>query len=173
MNKRRTLVLDTSAFIAGFDPSSIDDEQYSVPTVWKELAKNSLPWIRFNAAFEGGRLKVLEPDSWFLDFVKECAKQVGDLRYLSRADMEILALAIQLKRKGRTIFIVTDDYSIQNVARRIGVSFASLATFGIRFQFNWLLYCPACHKKYPPDYKFDHCEICGTKLRRKPLKKRK
>jgi UPF0271 protein len=78
---------------------------------------------------------------------------------------------MKLKEDGFEPLIVTDDYSIQNVAEKMGLNFSPLATFGIRFYLKWLLYCPACHMKYPPDYSFKQCEICGTTLKRKPLSK--
>ena len=85
--------------------------------------------------------------------------------------MQILALALELKSADLDPLIVTDDYSIQNVANQIGVNFTSLVTYGIRFRFDWILYCPACHRKYSSDYKFKSCEVCGTELKRKPLRK--
>ena len=130
-----------------------------------------MPWTRFNAAVENRRLRVRTPKNSFLQEVREASKKVGDVRYLSEADLQILALALELKRTGLSPSIVTDDYSIQNVANQIGVNFTSLMTYGIRFRFNWILYCPACHRKYPSDYKFKSCEVCGTKLKRKPLRK--
>lgn len=136
-----------------------------------ELFSNSLPWVRFNTAIESGRLRVRTPDIRFLDRVKEASKTVGDVRFLSEVDMQVLALALELKSVGYDSFIVTDDYSIQNVANQMGVNFTSLMTFGIRFRLHWILYCPACHRKYPPDYKPKLCEICGTQLKRKPLRK--
>ena len=164
-------MLDTSAFIAGFDPLSVNDIQYSVPSVRKELAPNSMPMVRFNAAVENRRLRVRPPKPVFLTRVKEASKKVGDVLYLSEADFDVLALALELKALGHHAFVVTDDYSIQNVADQIEVDFASLMTYGIRFRFNWILYCPACYKKYPSDYRFKVCEVCGTKLKRKPLRK--
>jgi UPF0271 protein len=165
-------VLDTSAFIAGFDPLSISHEQYTVPTVREELIADSLPWMRFNAAVECGKLKVKMPDESSIRMVKESSKTVGDLLNLSRADLHVLALALELKNAGYSPSIVTDDYSIQNVANQIGVDFTSLMTFGIRYRLYWILYCPACHHKYPPDYKLKKCKICGTLLKRKPLAKK-
>jgi len=169
--KKRIIVLDTCAFIAGFDPLSVDEEQYSVPMVKNELFSNSLPWVRFNTAVDSGKLKVRTPSASFLDRVKEASKTVGDVLFLSDVDMQVLALALELKSKGHDSLIVTDDYSIQNVANQIGVKFAPLMTFGIRFRLHWILYCPACHRKYPSDYKPKLCEVCGTQLKRKPLKK--
>ena len=163
--------MDTSAFIAGFDPLSIAETQYSVPAVKKELASNSMPWVRFNAAVENRRLMVRTPRNFFLREVREASRRVGDVRYLSEADLQVLALALELKSRGLNPLIVTDDYSIQNVANQVGVNFTSLMTYGIRFRFNWILYCPACYRKYPSDYKFKSCEVCGTKLKRKPLRK--
>ena len=163
--------MDTSAFIAGFDPFSITEAQYSVPAVKKELVSNSMPWVRFNAAVENGRLVVRTPRNSFFREVKEASRSVGDVRYLSEADLQVLALALELKSMGLHPLIVTDDYSIQNVANQIGVNFTSLMTYGIKFRFNWILYCPACHRKYSSDYKFKLCEVCGTKLKRKPLRK--
>jgi UPF0271 protein len=130
-----------------------------------------MPWVRFNAAVENRRLMVRTPGNFFLQEVREASRRVGDVRYLSEADLQVLALALELKRAGLYPSIVTDDYSIQNVANQIGVNFTSLMTYGIRFRFNWILYCPACHRKYPSDYKFKSCEVCGTKLKRKPLRK--
>jgi len=139
--------------------------------VKEELTSNSLPWVRFNTAIESGRLEVRKPDIHFLDEVKEASKTVGDARLLSEVDMQVLALALELKSTSHDPLIVTDDYSIQNVANQLGVNFTSLMTFGIRFRLHWILYCPACHRKYPPDYKPKMCEVCGTQLKRKPLRK--
>jgi len=139
--------------------------------VANELVTKSLPWTRFKTAVESGKLKLKTPRAQFLNKVKESSKTVGDVLYLSEVDLQVLALALEQKGAGYNPLIVTDDYSIQNVANQIGVNFVSLATFGIRYRLQWILYCPACHRKYPSDYKPRSCQICGTKLKRKPLKK--
>ncbi len=169
--KNRAVVLDTCAFIAGFDPFMVDEEQYSVPMVKGELVSNSLPWVRFSTAIESGRLKVRNPGICFLKRVKEASKTVGDLRFLSEVDIQVLALALELKSASHNPLIVTDDYSIQNVADQLGIDFAPLMTFGIRFRLHWILYCPACNRKYPSDCKYKSCRICGTQLKRKSLRK--
>lgn len=169
----RILILDSSAFIAGFDSLSVDDKQYSVPMVEKELVPNSLPWIRFKTAVNSGKLKLKTPKTRFLNKVKKSSKMVGDAIFLSKVDLQVLALALEQKKAGYDPFIVTDDYSIQNVANQINVNFTSLATFGIRFRLHWVLYCPACYRKFSSSYKSKTCEICGTALKRKPLRKTK
>jgi UPF0271 protein len=169
---KRVVVLDTSAFVAGFDPFSISEEQYTVPLVRDELRGSAFTRVRLSTAIERGKIIIRKPEKIFLDRVKGSATVVGDKFFLSEADLQILALALELKEKGYHPVIASDDYSIQNVANRMGIEFASLATFGIRFQLEWIRYCPACHRKYPADYKLRRCEVCGTELKRKPLRKK-
>jgi UPF0271 protein len=164
------MVLDTSAFLVGFDPFSISEEQATVPKVKEEIKTNSMTWVRFKTAVENGKLKVKAPSEEFLNRVKASAITVGDSFFLSETDMQILALALELKAAGYNPQIVTDDYSIQNVATQMGIEFASLATFGIRRLLEWVRYCPACHREYPADYGSTKCVVCGTKLKRKPRK---
>lgn len=165
------MVLDTSAFIAGFDPFTIQAPQYSVSQVRHELSPNSLACTRFNTAVENGKLKVETPKAEYANRVEGSSRTVGDLLFLSEADKQVLALALELRDRGNRPQIVTDDYSIQNVANQLGIDFTPLMTFGIRYRFRWTLYCPACHRKYPADYRAKHCQICGTRLKRKPLGK--
>lgn len=163
--------MDTSAFIVGFDPFSISEEQYSVPLVKEEIRTSSMAWVRFKTAVESGKLKVRVPKKIFMDKVKASATLVGDTFFLSEADLQVLALALELKAQSYSPSIATDDYSMQNVADQMGIEFASLATFGIRFRLQWIRYCPACHRRYPANYKSGKCEVCDTKLKRKPSRK--
>ena len=165
------MVLDTSAFLAGFDPFSVSEDQVTVPQVEEEIRINSITWVRFKTAVENGKLKVKAPSEDFWNKVKASANRVGDSFFLSETDLQILALALELKAEGCTPQIVTDDYSIQNVATQIGIEFVSLATFGIRRLLEWVRYCPACHREYPADYDFTKCAVCGTALKRKPRRK--
>jgi len=158
--------------VAGFDPFSISEEQYTVPAVRKEIRESSMAWVRLKTAVESGKLKVRTPKKIFMDKVEASATLGGDAFFLSDADLQVLALALELKMHGYSPLIATDDYSIQNVADQMEVEFNSLATFGIRFRLQWLRYCPACHKKYPANYKSRKCEVCGTELKRKPIEKK-
>jgi UPF0271 protein len=148
----------------------IDDEQYTVPAVKEEITENSTLGFRLKTAEESGKVKIESPDKTYLEKAKHSASEVGDLFFLSETDLQVLALALELKSRGWTPLIATDDYSIQNVAKHVEIGFAPLATFGIRRRLQWLRYCPACHKTYPASYKSSRCEVCGTQLKRKPLR---
>jgi UPF0271 protein len=168
---RRVAVLDTSAFIAGFDPLSITEEQYTVPMVKDEITGNSMSEVRLKAAVENGKLKIKMPCQTFLEQARASATLVGDTFFLSGTDLQVLALALELKTHGYSPLIITDDYSIQNVADHMRIPFTPLATFGIQLRLQWIRYCPACHRKYAADCKSRTCVVCGTQLKRKPLRR--
>jgi endoribonuclease Nob1 len=165
---KRVIVLDTSAFLAGFDPFSLSEEQVTVPKVEEEIKRNSMILVRFTTAIENGKLKVEAPTEESLNSTKASATKVGDSHKLSDADFQLLSLALEMKTKGFTPQIVTDDYSIQNVATQLGIEFLALGTFGIKRLLEWIRYCPACYREYPTDYPTKECQVCGTPLKRKP-----
>jgi len=165
------MVLDTSAFVAGFDPFTASEQQFTTLSVEQEVKRNPLTLLRFDMAVENGKIKIRAPTQTSLEQVKDCATSVGDAFYLSQTDVEVLALALELKSEGGAPQILTDDYSIQNVATKLGVNYVSMGTLGIKRVLTWVRYCPACHKKYPPNGKATVCLVCGTQLKRKPLRK--
>jgi endoribonuclease Nob1 len=170
---RRIIVLDTSAFLAGFDPFSFGEEQTTVPKVEEEIKRNSMVKTRFETAVESGKIKVKAPAGKSVDCAKASARTVGDLHKLSETDMQLLALALEVKTEGYAPQIVTDDYSIQNVAKQLDIEFLALGTFGIKRLLEWIRYCPACHREYPANCKYKECQICGTELKRKPRRQPK
>lgn len=169
--RRRALVLDTSAFIAGFDPTAVNEEMYTVPEVGSELTGESTSKLRFIASVESGTLKTISPAPKYVDFIRSVSKKIGDSVMLSETDIQVLALAAQLRDSEYDSIVVTDDYSMQNTAERIGLKYAPLANLGIRYQFYWIIRCPACGKRYPPDQKGMVCGNCGAQLERRPKKR--
>jgi endoribonuclease Nob1 len=169
---KRIIVLDTSAFLAGYDPFSSGEQQVTAPKVEDEIRTNSMAWLRFQTAIESGRVKIVSPTEEFSSQAKACASKVGDSYLLSETDMQLLSLALEYKSKGYAPQIITDDYSIQNVATQMGIGFLALATFGIKRLLEWIRYCPACHKEYPANTKFKECQVCGTELKRKPRRQK-
>lgn len=165
---KRVIVLDTSAFLAGFDPFSLGEEQITAPLVEDEIKRNAMIKFRFETAVESGKVKVKAPSQEFLNKVKASASKVGDSFKLSDTDLQLLALALEMKESGCNPQLITDDYSIQNVATKLGIEFRALVTFGIKRLLEWIRYCPACHKEYPVNSKFKECQVCGTELKRKP-----
>ena len=170
---RKAIVLDASAFIAGLDPLSIEGQAFTVPGVRAEVGPGGLCSLRLRVAEESGKLVVRSPGEGALRKAREASALMGDAMRLSEVDLELLALAVELKEEGYEPVLATDDYAIQNVAERMGIAFTPLATFGIREQLRWEVYCPACHARFPPDVEERACPICGTLLKRRPAGKRR
>jgi len=170
---KRVVVLDTSAFVSGVDSFSLGDEQFTAPKVEEELRRNSMVKMRLEIAIESGKLKVKTPTQDYTNRSEVYANKVGDSFKLSDTDKQLLALALELKDSGYAPQIVTDDYSIQNVATQMAIEFLSLSTSGIKRLLEWVRYCPACFKEYAVNSKFKECIICGTELKRKPKRPRK
>jgi len=167
----KVLVLDTSALIMGLDPSGLDLQSYSVPEVTNELRNQTGPSFRLSLSTSSGKLKIQSATSDALNEVMDRAKTLGDHPALSKTDGNVLALAIDLKREGQDPVIVSDDYAIQNVAEGMNITYQSLASLGIRQRFNWIHYCPACHRRYSCEVQV--CEVCGTKLKRRSTGKQR
>lgn len=163
-------MLDTSALIMGLDPLGLEFESYSVPEVTDELREQTGPSYRLSISKSSGKLRIQSPTSSSLGEVSEKAKLLGDKGALSKADTSVLALALDLLREGKMPVIVSDDYAVQNVAEDIGISYQPLATLGIREKFIWTYYCPACFRRYSQAH-IQVCQVCGTKLKRKPVRK--
>jgi endoribonuclease Nob1 len=138
------------------------------PLVEKEVIRNQMTQFRLQTAIESGRVKIFAPSPVFINQVKACATSLGDSFFLSETDGQVLALALEVKARGDSIRILTDDYSIQNVATKLGLEFSVLVTFGIKRVLSWVRYCPACHRTCSANFKGKECPICGTELKRKP-----
>lgn len=169
---RLTVLLDTSAFIMGYEASDVDEEHYTVPAVREELRRGDLPKLRLDTARRTGRLKVLSPEDRYVAEVEAAAAELGETGVLSTTDRELLALGLQLRAEGKNPIVVSDDYSVQNVADRLGLRYRSLATPGIKRRFDWIIYCPGCRRSFSRPQPGGVCPICGTELRRKPIRKR-
>jgi UPF0271 protein len=166
----KVLVLDTSALIMGLDPLGLQVDTYSVPEVAEELRDQTGPSYRLTMSSSSGKMKIQAPTEDSLNEVVNHAKLLGDRLVLSEADSSVLALAVDLKKSGKLPIIVSDDYAVQNVAEGMGIEYQSLSSLGIRQKYEWIYYCPACFKRSLTG-DLQVCGVCGTKLKRKPLRK--
>jgi len=171
MSERRAFVLDTSAFIAGYEPTGEGIQLYTVPEVFNEL-RDAMVRLRAQAALDSGKLMVKTPKERFTEEVVRVAQEMGDFASLSNTDISVLALALQLKTSHSNLTLISEDYSVQNIADRLGIKYLAIATSGISRRFIWRTYCPGCHRTYDELAPGEDCPICGTRLKRKPRTKK-
>ena len=118
---------------------------------------------RMDAAIQSGSMTVADPDAKSLARAKEAAAETGDLSSLSKTDLEVIALAIEKKA-----VIVTDDYAIQNTARRLGLETEPAVQEGISREVKWARKCEGCGRIYDAG-KSGPCPVCGSRLLKKAV----
>ena len=161
-------VLDASAIIGGF--SSKESQNFITASVISEI-KDFKSKLYLESAIEDGSITIIEPESVDIKNVSDIIIKSGDVLRLSDVDKNLVALAFKLKREYKNPLVVTDDYSMQNVLKIVGIPYRSVLTEGINEIYGWVKICKGCKRKYPPEYVFDECEICGTRIIKKRIKK--
>jgi UPF0271 protein len=146
-------VLDASVF---FTDLPLEGELYTTPLVISEL-KDLRSKGRLESLLTQG-LVVTEPGRESRRRVEDAAEQSGDRIVLSRADIDLLALALELGA-----VILTDDFAIQNTAPILGVETLSLMQRKA-VRRTWRFRCTGCGRYYSqPGY----CMVCGAIIKRK------
>jgi len=164
-------VLDTSAIIYGFNPQLVEGDHYMPPSVRSEVVGKARGMLAISIS--SGRLKVRLPQEKSMALVKSRAVSTGDAAVLSNTDLEVVALALELKQEGLEPIVISDDYSLQNLCNLLGITFKPMVTRGISQGFWWFLFCPACGATYERSVKTSVCRICGHGLKRKVYSKKK
>ena len=160
-------VLDASAFINGFQISS--NNNFTVPEITAEI-KDFESRLKFDSAINEGLVTIEDVETDYLNKINEIISQSGDVLRLSGPDKKLIALAYKLSDMGENVKVITDDYTIQNTLKIIGISYSGIITEGIKEVYNWKKVCEGCKKEFDEDYPFDDCEICGSKIFKKRIK---
>jgi endoribonuclease Nob1 len=150
-------VLDAGAFYGGI-PFLSSGRHYTTQAVFDEI--KHIKSSAIEALLDSGNLQLADPEASFVGQVVAAAKKTGDFAKLSKADISIVALALQLKAP-----LVTDDYAVANVATAMKLQVGSTSGKGIKETRKWISYCSACGKAFEPTAK--ECPLCGNRLRRK------
>jgi len=164
MNKKqKKYVLDTSAILSGKSLNLIDIKIVTTSSVSNELSPGGQDYQNFQYLKEKG-LDILTPSKVSIKKVKKFSLKTGDINRLSDTDIEILALALELKEKNNfNIAILTDDYSIQNIADSLDLKYENINQAGITKRFKWVYRCRGCGRIFKDSKKI--CPICGTETR--------
>lgn len=161
-------IIDASGIINGYPLE--DKNNYTVSEIISEI-KDFKSKLKLEEAIEDGKLAISLPSDKAIEKLDEKLLKSGDGLRLSQADKMIIALAIDFMDSGRKTKVITDDYTIQNELKINGIEYSGVLTKGIKGIYNWKKICEGCKKEYGQDYPFDDCEICGSNLFKKRIKK--
>ena len=166
----KVYVLDTSAILSGKSISPMDGKLLAPDSVSIEFKKGGRDYRNFQFLIEKG-LSIISPSKDSIEIVRKIAETTGDIGRLSRVDIDVLALALDKQKENLEVVILTDDYSIQNVAHAMGIKFKSLSQKGIKEEFKWVYVCRGCGKKFDRHIKV--CPICGKATKSIVVRSRK
>ena len=166
---KKIFILDTSAVLSGKPINMKNSIIATTPKISNELKPKGKDYQSFQFLKEKG-LRILHPSNQSLNMIEKTSIKTGDIGRLSMADKELLAVALDLKEKGENKpVIVTDDYSIQNVAYGLKIEFINISAPKITKKYRWITRCRGCGKKFKEN--ITTCPICGTKTKKIILKK--
>ena len=156
-------VIDTSAVLSG-KPIHLESGQLvTTPAASQEFKPGGRDYRTFQLLVAKG-LTILSPSQEALAAIHASAQQTGDLDRLSPADVELIALALDIHiKEGNNTTIISDDYSIQNVAQTLHINYQPLSQRGIVQTYKWQYQCRGCKKIFT--HSTPICPICGTETK--------
>ena len=154
-------IADASAFYAGI-PFGGNESFVTTPQVFDEVNHIKKNHDALSILIQTKRLAIREPDKEFVNTIISKSKETGDYNQLSKEDISILALALEINGE-----LITDDFAVSNVAKNLKIMISPVMTLGIKDVGNWIHYCPGCRKNFENE---KECPLCGNVLKRKLLK---
>jgi len=165
IKKTKIIIIDTSAILSGKQLIFNDSTIISSPGVLDEIKPGGRDYRKLENLIDIG-LSIHEPTKESILEIINAAKKTGDFPRLSKTDIEILALTLEKsKQKDINVLLITDDYSIQNVANELNIKYESISQSKIIKKYVWLSRCQGCGKKYKEH--INTCPFCGAETKSK------
>lgn len=152
----RPLVLDTSALLAG-RPLGPGEDTIVPAAVSAELRPGGRDRRHLDMLLAAGA-RLADADPAARARVRDAAKQGGEAARLSAADVDVLAVALALGGE-----IATDDYTVQNLARKLGIPIRAVAQAGIQAEYRFIPRCSGCRRIL--EKPAEECPVCGSPVR--------
>lgn len=153
-------VIDTSTI---FMRKACYKNMVTVPEVVEEIKDEDSQFY-----FSLLNLRVEEASCKNVEKVVDVATRTGDIYRLSDTDIKLVAKALDLIEMGEDVVLVTDDYSIQNVAMSLGLKVDNVIQPKISRHYRWVKICRGCGKPVEGEI----CPVCGSEAVIKRVKMR-
>ena len=167
-SKTKFYILDTSAILSGKSINLENVKIVTVPDIESEIKPGGKDYQIFQFLKEKG-LFYQPPSEKSINEIIKKSKETGDFQRLSNFDIKILALSLDIKNQGDESIIITDDYSIQNIANYLDIKFEAINQIGITKRFKWINRCQGCGRKFKDNINI--CPICGAETKKIVAKK--
>lgn len=148
-------VIDTSAILSR--KLNISQKNFVIPASVLEEIK--LGKMARALTWQEEDLHIAEPEKSTVEKVRSAARETGDLEELSRTDIDVIAVALEVKGT-----VVSDDFAIENVSSKLGISFVGADMKSISREIKWNFRCSGCGKRFSTYIRI--CPVCGHEVRR-------
>ncbi|MCS7094495.1 MAG: hypothetical protein NZ988_01620 [Thaumarchaeota archaeon] len=122
MKKDRYVVLDATPLIVSPSVPTGEAVAVTTPSVVYELLRTTseVQEARITALLEAGHLNVMTPSKSYLERVWRSMNK-REKSGASEADVEVIAIALQLADAGNDVVLLSDDSVVQKVAAKLGI----------------------------------------------------
>ncbi len=167
----RIYVLDTGVLVSTWTDKKMDSTFVTTPNIIDEV-RNRLSRFRAETLVLLERMDERTPREEDVKRVESASTSAGDRSKLSQNDIEIIALALTISGEDSDITLVSTDFAVLNTASHLGLKILDpKKKFGQ--EITWAMKCPACNYKSKTPTRETVCPVCGTEMRRTPLKRRR
>lgn len=167
----RIYVLDTGVLVSTWTDKKMDSTFVTTPGIIEEV-RNRLSRFRAETLFLLEKMDERTPRQEDVRRVESVSTSAGDRSELSQNDIELIALALTISSEETDITLVSTDFAVLNTASHLSLKILDPnKKFGQ--EITWVMKCPACNYKSKTPTREIECPVCGTEMRRSPLKKRR
>ncbi len=164
-------ILDTGVLVSTWTDKQADSTFVTTPNIIGEV-RNRLSRFRAETLFLLDKMDERTPSDEDIKRVESTSTSAGDKAVLSQNDIELIALALTISREAPDSILVSTDFAVLNTASHLKLKILDPnKKFGQ--EITWGMRCPACNYKSKTSTRDNECPVCGTTMRRTPLRKGK
>jgi UPF0271 protein len=164
--ERKRLVVD----VAGLMRADERHLYYTTPEILEEVREGFSKAV-IEEKVRRGEILVKRARNPYLKRAVSIAEKTGDKGVLSRSDLSLLALSLELSQEEGDVILKTDDYALQNIALTLGLQVETILGGRVRERIRWRTYCKECGSFFPGKEVGETCPECSSPLTRKAISK--
>ncbi len=164
-------VVDAGVLISTWTDKKVDSTFYTTPSIIEEV-RNRMSRFRAETLFLLEKMHERTPELDEVKRIESVATSTGDHSVLSTNDIELIALASTLIGEGTAATLVSTDFAVLNTASQLDIPIID-PNKQFKKKITWGMRCPACYYKSKTSTRDTECPVCGTTMRRTPLRTRK
>jgi UPF0271 protein len=161
-------VIDAGVLISTWTDKKAESTFYTTPGIIEEV-RNRMSRFRAETLFLLEKMHERTPTIDEVRKIESVATSTGDHSVLSNNDIELIALTSTLIKEGEDAILVSTDFAVLNTATQLDIPIID-PNKRFKKKIVWGMKCPACQYKSKTPTRDTICPVCGTTMRRTPLR---